>query len=371
MWSKKWIRSELKGAGWEGKSKGMSMPLPTYFLMVLFAGWLNRQQHAAIEYLRAENEILKSQLKNRRLRLTDEERRLAMKGRALGRKLLAECANFVTPETILAWHRKLVARKWTFRRRTIGRPSISQDVRALIVEMASNDSNWDIEVSETGSAISGHQVSRATVGSVLREHGIEPAPKRRKGMSWNVLESALAPIGGHRLHDRRGLDERRLGDSLRCIRHGTGNEESDTCWAVRRQLSTVRTSAKPGRKVQARIWDERSAPRQVRARAGQVECNLRLVWGPEPRSMCCWRNLRSIRDRWPCMLTPARGCHELEPRKFRSMRQAKASQWRPARERRGARNRVRGGESVRPGRRIAPPPNVGVRERNRVWRDRV
>ena len=49
------------------------MPLPTYFLMVVFAGWLNRQQQAAIEYLKAENEILKSQLKGRRLRLTDED----------------------------------------------------------------------------------------------------------------------------------------------------------------------------------------------------------------------------------------------------------------------------------------------------------
>jgi hypothetical protein len=70
--------------------------------MVVFAGWVNRQLQAAIEYLKAENEVLKSQLKGRRLRLTDEERRrLAVKGRALGRKLLAEVASLVTPQTIL------------------------------------------------------------------------------------------------------------------------------------------------------------------------------------------------------------------------------------------------------------------------------
>src|SRR5688500_7715215 len=91
--------------------------------MVVFAGWVNRQQRAAIEYLKAENEILKSQLKGRRLRLRDEDRRrLAEKGRTRGRKLLAEVACIVTPETILAWYRRLVARKWTFQRRTLGRP---------------------------------------------------------------------------------------------------------------------------------------------------------------------------------------------------------------------------------------------------------
>ena len=59
----------------------MTTSLPMHFLVVVFAGWLNRQQQAVIEYLKSENEILKSQLKGRRLRLTDEERRrLAVKG---------------------------------------------------------------------------------------------------------------------------------------------------------------------------------------------------------------------------------------------------------------------------------------------------
>ncbi len=117
-------------------------PLP--FLMVVFAGWVNREQQAAIECFQAENKVLRSQLKGRRLRFSDEERRnLAVKGRVLGRKLLYELACIVSPETILAWHRRLIASKWTYRRRAEGRPPLGIDVRALIVKLATNDSKWD------------------------------------------------------------------------------------------------------------------------------------------------------------------------------------------------------------------------------------
>jgi hypothetical protein len=100
-----------------------------HFLVVVFAGWLNRQQQAVTDYLKTENEILKTQIKGRRLRFTDEERcRLAVKGRALDGKVLAEVACIVTPETILAWRRRLVALKWTLRRQTLGRPPIADEV---------------------------------------------------------------------------------------------------------------------------------------------------------------------------------------------------------------------------------------------------
>lgn len=89
--------------------------LPTHRLLGILSGWLNRHQQAEIEYLQAENEILKRQLNGRRLRLTnDERRRLAVKGKALGRKMPGTMASIVTPDTIMAWHRRLVALKWTF-----------------------------------------------------------------------------------------------------------------------------------------------------------------------------------------------------------------------------------------------------------------
>ena len=83
------------------------------FCLIAVAGWMNQQQQHAIEYLREENRILRAQLGSRRLRLTDDQRRsLAAKARLLGRRMLAEMATIVTPETLLRWHRKLIANKY-------------------------------------------------------------------------------------------------------------------------------------------------------------------------------------------------------------------------------------------------------------------
>ena len=81
---------------------------PLTLLVVAVAGWIQRDQQAAIVYLLEENRVLEARLCGRKLRLTDDERRrLAVKGKALGRKLLAEVAGIVTPETLLAWHGRL------------------------------------------------------------------------------------------------------------------------------------------------------------------------------------------------------------------------------------------------------------------------
>jgi hypothetical protein len=70
------------------------------------AGWVNRHQLDAIQYLREENRVLREALGGRRLRFSDEQRRrLAMKGRAVGRTRLLELAGLVTPDTILRWYR--------------------------------------------------------------------------------------------------------------------------------------------------------------------------------------------------------------------------------------------------------------------------
>jgi hypothetical protein len=92
---------------------------PFHLFALALAGWLNRRQAAAVEYLREENRILRSRLPEGRLRFTDAERkRLAVRGAELGRALLADVATLISPDTILRWHRKLVAAKWTFKAKT-------------------------------------------------------------------------------------------------------------------------------------------------------------------------------------------------------------------------------------------------------------
>jgi putative transposase len=81
-------------------------------LLLILAGWKNQQQQHAIEYLIAENQILRERIGKKRISLTDDQRRrLAVKGKVLGRRALAEICSIVTPETILRWNRELIARK--------------------------------------------------------------------------------------------------------------------------------------------------------------------------------------------------------------------------------------------------------------------
>ena len=107
---------------------------------------MNQRQLNAIAYLREENRILREQLGGRRLRLDDHQRRrLAAKAKALGRKVLADIATMVTPETLLAWHRKLIAQKYNgTAHRSLGRPRIAGELEALVVRMA--EENRDCRV---------------------------------------------------------------------------------------------------------------------------------------------------------------------------------------------------------------------------------
>jgi putative transposase len=80
---------------------------PFQFVLVVVAGWMNQRQQQTIEYLREENRVLREQLGDRGVRFNnDQRRRLAVRAKGLARKLLAEVATLVTPDTLLVWHRK-------------------------------------------------------------------------------------------------------------------------------------------------------------------------------------------------------------------------------------------------------------------------
>ena len=113
-------------------------------ILAFVTGMVDQELLARSEYLVAENRILKAQLKGR-LKLSDAERAaLAEIGHRLGRKVLAEVANVARPDTILAWYRKLIARKFdgSKARRSAGRPRIKREVEQMIVRMAKENRDW-------------------------------------------------------------------------------------------------------------------------------------------------------------------------------------------------------------------------------------
>ena len=155
-------------------------------ILAFITGTVDQELLLRNEYLAAENRILKAQLKGR-LRLSDAERaKLGEIAHRLGRKALGEVATAALPDTILAWYRRLVARKFdgSKERRTMGRPRIDREVEKLIVRMAKENRCWGYDRIVGALANLGHQVSDQTVGNVLHRHGVPSAPERKNTTTW-------------------------------------------------------------------------------------------------------------------------------------------------------------------------------------------
>jgi transposase len=175
------------GASWYERR---IMPVTAlHFLVLTVSGWIQRRQLAAIEYLRAENQVLREQLGARGLRLTDaQRRRLAVKGQVLGRKGLRELANIVTPETILRWYRELIARKYDgTAKRGPGRPRKAGAIAELVRRMARENPGWGYTRIAGAMKNLGREIRRNTVKRMLAEAGIAPTPDRRRSMSWKTF----------------------------------------------------------------------------------------------------------------------------------------------------------------------------------------
>jgi hypothetical protein len=168
-------------------------------ILAYVTGTVDQELLARNEYLAAENRILKAQLKGR-LKLSDAERAtLAEIGHRLGRRVLGEVANVARPDTILAWYRKLVARKFddSQARRSPGRPRIKREVEQLIVRMAKENRDWGYDRIVGALANLGYKVCDQTVGNVLQRHALPPAPERKRTTTWAAfIRIHLALLAG-------------------------------------------------------------------------------------------------------------------------------------------------------------------------------
>ena len=169
-----------------------ALPPHWRFFFLLFAGYVNREQQKAIDYLMAEREGLLELLGDKRRLLSKKhKRRLAVKAKALGRSGLKKIGTIVTPDTLMRWYRELIAVKYdgskSRKSRPVGRPRTSDDICALIVKMAKENNGWGYGRIKGALKTIGIKVSRSTIKRVLQAAGIEPAPHR--GMPWSTFLS--------------------------------------------------------------------------------------------------------------------------------------------------------------------------------------
>src|SRR5713101_6389815 len=171
---------------WKAKQAEGDRPMDWKTLLAYITGTVDQELLLRNEYLVTENRILRNQLKGR-IRLSDGERKtLAEMGQKLGKHALEEVAKIVKPDTILGWHRKLVAQKCdgSQQRKAPGRPMIDQEVEDLVVRMAQENRSWGYDRIVGALANLGYTLSDQTVGNILKRHGIPPAPERKTTTTW-------------------------------------------------------------------------------------------------------------------------------------------------------------------------------------------
>jgi putative transposase len=159
-------------------------------------GWLallarsDRAKDAEILLLRHQVAVLQRQVKSPKLSWADRAVLSAL-ARLLPRGRLRQLRLIVSTRTVLRWHADLVKKRWTYSRRVPGRPRTAQAIRALAVEMARDNPGWGYRRIHGELTGLGYTLAPSTVWQILKEAGIDPAP-RRAGQTWRAFLEAQA-----------------------------------------------------------------------------------------------------------------------------------------------------------------------------------
>jgi hypothetical protein len=144
---------------------------PCHIVLAAVVGLANERQQRIIEFQNDQIEVLLKKLGKKRVLLTDDQRRvLAANGHALGRKVLLELTTIMTPDTILPWHRELVAKKWDHsdQRKIVGRPRLRQVIVDSILRFARENPTWGYDRIQGALANIGYHIADSTVANVLK-----------------------------------------------------------------------------------------------------------------------------------------------------------------------------------------------------------
>src|SRR5262249_9868105 len=143
-----------------------------------------REKEIEIVLLRHQLRVLERQVA--RPQLTQADRTLLTAfSRVLPRRAWRR-SSFVTPMTLLRWHGELVARRWTYPHRRPGRPAKSAEIRELVIRLAQENPSWGYRRVQGKLVGLGIKLAASTVWTILREAGIEPAPKRLE-QTWSAF----------------------------------------------------------------------------------------------------------------------------------------------------------------------------------------
>ena len=165
-----------------------------YLMLARVASWLALLARADaaknVEILVLRHEVAVLRRHNQRPTLTWLDRAfLSAFARLLPTQLRQ--VRLVSPRTLLRWHAQLVARRWTYPRRTPGRPAVTQSVRDLVLRMARENPRWGYRRIHGELVGLGHPIAASTVWKILKGAGIDPAP-RRSGPTWRQFLAAQA-----------------------------------------------------------------------------------------------------------------------------------------------------------------------------------
>jgi len=167
-----------------------------YLIFARLCGWLTLLPHSddvkntEILVLRHQIAVLQRQVRSPRLTWADRAI-LAALTRRLSTARRRQLSLIITPRTLLRWHAELVRRHWTYRHRQPGRPRTGPAIRRLVLEMARDNPAWGYRRICGELTGLGHKIAPSTVWEILKEAGIDPAP-RRAAASWKQFLSVQA-----------------------------------------------------------------------------------------------------------------------------------------------------------------------------------